>query len=178
MADALPGTVYIDRPGAGVYAVEFGPGGAGVLLNENGRREVATTYSAGQLCIDEECVNLRIEDGRLALRKDNSDRFEGYLMYLAFGRFTAPSAPAPVKDRQDTETVAAVKAPPEEATQDTPAADEVSAMDELLASDACDGGALFDASNVCNDALEDALSKDIARVVSSATTWVANAGYV
>ncbi|MDE4276660.1 hypothetical protein PXK58_20315 [Phaeobacter gallaeciensis] len=169
LTDALPGTVYIDRPGAGVYAVEFGPGGAGVLLNENGRREVATTYSAGQLCIDEECVNLWIEDGRLALRKDNSDRFEGYLMYLAFGRFTAPPAPAPVKDMQDTEAVAAVKAPPEEATQDTPAADEVSAMGELLASDVCDGGALFDASNVCNDAFENALSKDIARVVSSAT---------
>ena len=116
----LPGTVYVDRPGTGIFAVELGPDGTGTLLNERGKRELETvSYGPRQICLQEECVNVQIEDDRLALYKDNSDRLEGFLIYIALGRFTSPLRPAPVKDAQQSQEIANVDTSNAEAELDT-----------------------------------------------------------
>ncbi|NIZ13509.1 hypothetical protein HCZ87_08935 [Phaeobacter sp. HF9A] len=150
MTASLPGTVYVDQPGSGIFAVELRPDGTGAMLDKRGKHVLEmTSYGVRQLCLREGCVNLRIEDGRLALYQEGSDRFEGYLVYLAFGRFGAPLAPAPTKDAQETQAIAGAETP---------------------ASEACADGALFYGSNDCKIATNEAISADIARVVSSATT--------
>ncbi|WP_417241609.1 hypothetical protein [Celeribacter sp.] len=161
LTGSLPGTVYIDDPGSGIWAAEFRPDGRGTLLTGRATHEVeSTSYGARRLCLQEECVTVQVKDGRLALYKDDSDRLEGYLIYLAMGRFTAPPAPAPVTDTQDTQMVAAVETSPEEVAQDRPA--------DASAGEDCDG--VFYAGGDCNIVTNEALSKDITRAVESATT--------
>lgn len=172
LTNMLPGTVYVDRPGTGIFAVELGPSGAGALLNERGKRELEmVSYGPRQICLQEECVNVQIEDDRLALYKDNSDRLEGFLIYIALGRFTSPLPLAPVKDAQQSQEIANVGVSNAEAKLDIYDTAEPTgkAMDEALASEACTDGALFYGTSDCKAAMERAVSQDTGRIVSSAT---------
>lgn len=120
LRDSLPGRLYVDDPGTGVFAVEVRPDGTGALLSSRGVHQIEETeYGARHICIDEECAELRIEHDRLRLYKRGNDRSEGNLIYLALGRYDTPAAPKP-KDTPEpapsTDTVAeapSAEVPPE-----------------------------------------------------------------
>lgn len=121
LRDSLPGRLYFDDPGTGVFAVELRPDGTGAVLSSRGVHQIEETeYGSRHICIDEECAELRIEHDRLRLYKRGNDRSEGNLIYLALGRYAPLAAPKPEETPEpapSTDTVAeapSAEVPPED----------------------------------------------------------------
>lgn len=139
LRDSLPGRLYFDDLGTGVFAVEVRPDGTGALLSSKGVHQIEDAeYGARHICIDEECAELRLEHDRLRLYKQGSDRSEGNLIYLALGRYDTPAAPKPKETPEP--------APSTNTVAEAPSA-EVSPEDED-----CGGSILGDAEAACVDA--------------------------
>ncbi|WP_282092898.1 hypothetical protein [Epibacterium ulvae] len=158
LRDSLPGRLYIDDPGRGVFAIDMRPDGTGAVLSARGVLEVEQAeYGARHACINEECVEIRIGDGRLWLDKRGSDRVEGNLIYLAHGRYTPPPSPEPGKTAEPAAKLD-VSDPPT-AAKDAPYLDD------------CFG--LFDVPNTpeCRAAAEKAMAE-----ASPSATAIAQAG--
>ncbi len=135
---SLPGRLYVDKVGTGIFAVEVRPDGTGALLSSRGTRQIKETdYGARHICIDGECADLRIEHDRLRLYNRGNDWSEGNLIYLALGRYDRPAAPKPQKTPEPAplaDTVA--KAPSAEPAPD----------------DDCSGNIFGGAATACADA--------------------------
>ncbi|MCM2561815.1 hypothetical protein M8756_07505 [Lutimaribacter sp. EGI FJ00015] len=101
---SLPGRIYVDDLGVGVFAIDLRNGGSGAYLGARGVRQVAqTSHGPDHICLGDECADIRIEDGRIKLFNRANGRFEGYVVYLAPG--WQADAPPPVTHHDSADSI-------------------------------------------------------------------------